>query len=169
MISLPLPQSLKIRQAVEDDGIEILRLIQQSFADYVSKTAKENSLKNPALEESLEDIHRDIKNSIVLVIENKDRVIASLRLERVGEDKFYLKRFAVLPGYQNQGLGTQLFYAAEKKVLQQQGSLIYLHSSLENDLLLRFYYKLGFKCVEIDRKNGYKRGLWLKEIKGPVL
>jgi N-acetylglutamate synthase-like GNAT family acetyltransferase len=165
MKSLAIPErEFIVRQAIKEDGIGILELIKKSFLSYVHSDKNSGNVRNPALEEDLIDVYNDIEENIVLVIEDGSDIIGSLRLIEKEEGVYYLKRFAILPFYQHQGLGTRLFYAAEEEVLNIKGKYIYLHSSLESEILKSFYYRLGFSCIEIDNTNGYKRGLWIKHL-----
>ena len=95
---------------------------------------------------------------------DKDKIIASLRLEEVEEKRYLLKRFAVAPDYQNHGLGSKLFKKAVQKLNKKEARFLQLYSSLENKKLINFYQGLGFNCVETDHKKGYERGLWVKNL-----
>ena len=156
------------RQGCIKDAKSIHNLMQQAFADYAKKKSKKNNQKrviNSALREKLEDVKLDLENNIVLVLSDGEKIIASLRLEEISEKRYLLKRFAVAPGYQNQGLGTMLFEEAVAKLKQVNAQYLQLYSSLENKKLISFYQGLGFNCLETDNKKGYERGLWVKTIK----
>jgi len=150
-----------ICRALKSDGEEIYRVVKEAFADYGSGS-------NPYLQESLSDIYQDLEDKIVLIIKKNERIVGSLRLEIYNNDGFYLRRFSILPEYQDQGLGTLLYQQAEEEVISNQGKNIYLHSSLEDTKLVNFYTRLGFKCLEKDNGYGYQRGLWVKRLKTGV-
>ncbi|MFW5737200.1 MAG: GNAT family N-acetyltransferase [Halanaerobium sp.] len=156
------------RQGDLSEAEEIHVLMQQAFADYAKKKNKENSgeeVINSALREELEAVKKDLKNNIVLVLTDGKQIIASLRLEEISEKRYLLKRFAVSPDYQNQGLGTMLFQQAVAKLKELNAHYLQLYSSLENKKLICFYQGLGFNCLETDHSKGYERGLWVKTIK----
>ncbi|MFN2340615.1 MAG: GNAT family N-acetyltransferase [Halanaerobium sp.] len=156
------------RQGSLADAEEIHILMQQAFADYAKNKNEQNDgeeVINSALREKLEDVKRDLKNNIVLVLSDGDLIIASLRLEEISDQRYLLKRFAVSPDYQNQGLGTMLFQQAVKKIMELNAHYLQLYSSLENKKLVCFYRHLGFNCLETDHSKGYERGLWVKTIK----
>ena len=160
---MSLPEKMdkyNIRTAKKGDADEIYYLVQRAFSTYGDKGL------NPVSKERIADIYIDIKDNTVLVIEFEGLIIGTLRLVADSYDKFYLKRFSIHPNFQNKGLGTALYYQAEKKVKELFGKYICLHSSTEDGILVKFYEKLGFKCIEKDRENGYERGLWIKKIDG---
>lgn len=160
MTALPLSSSdIIIRKACQRDGEGIYRVIREAFADYKSGS-------NPTFKETIFDIYQDLEENIVLVIEKDKQIIGSLRLEFKGEDDVYLKRFSILPEFQHQGLGTLLYRRAEEEVIANNGKYIYLHSSLDDQKLVKFYHKLGFQCLKKDNKYGYQRGLWVKRLDG---
>ncbi len=156
------------RQGVLADAEEIHILMQQAFADYATKKKEQNDQEkviNSALQEELQAVKADLKDNIVMVLSDGDQIIASLRLEEISEHRYLLKRFAVSPDYQNQGLGTMLFQQAVEKLNELNAQYLQLYSSLENEKLICFYQGLGFNCLETDHSKGYERGLWVKTIK----
>jgi len=150
----------KIRIARKSDADEIYYLVQRAFSSYSDKGT------NPVQDETIDDIVFDLNHNIVLVIEHLGFISGSLRLCTLENNNFYLKRFSVHPFYQNLGMGTSLYYYAEDFVKKRDGRNIYLYSSLEDERLISFYEKLGFLCLDLDYKNGYKRGYWGKKISG---
>lgn len=156
------------KQASISDAEEIHNLMKQAFADYAIKKKNKKNKKeviNSALREELKDIKADLGNNIVMILNDGDKIIASLRLEEIRDKRYLLKRFAVAPSYQNQGLGTMIFQKAVEKLKEVGAHYLQLYSSLENKKLVCFYQGLGFNCLETDNKKGYERGLWIKTIK----
>jgi ribosomal protein S18 acetylase RimI-like enzyme len=156
------------RQAILSDAAEIHNLMQLAFADYAKRKNENKNKKeviNSALREQLSEVKKDLEANIVLVLTDSDKIIASLRLEEISNKRYLLKRFAVSPSYQNQGLGTMLFQEAVEKLRKIDALYLQLYSSLENEKLICFYQGLGFNCLETDNKKGYERGLWIKTIK----
>lgn len=165
MAALNQENDYRCRRASAVDALEIHALMQKSFADYGSSSKKEKCILNSALEENIKDIKRDLKENIVLVLTVKTEIIASLRLEEINENRFLLKRFAVMPKYQCQGLGTKLFKEAVRELSKLKAHYVQLYSSLEKQKLISFYQGLGFNCLKTDRKKGYLRGHWVKTIR----
>lgn len=156
------------RQGDLTDANEIHVLMQQAFANYAMKKndkKEQEKVINSALREKLQDVKADLHNNVVLVLSDGEKIVASLRLEEISKKRYLLKRFAVLPEYQNQGLGTMLFKQAVDKLKELSAHYLQLYSSLENEKLICFYQGLGFNCLETDHSKGYERGLWVKTIK----
>lgn len=160
---------IKIRKADTEDSRHILEVIRLAFSDY------EAGGQSPALRETPAAIKEDINKNHVLVVEIKGKIVGTLRLELkggmpelkdTGEQTagYYLKRFAIHPGYQGQGLGTMLFEKAEKIACREDVSSIFLHSTTGDERLVKFYKKLGFQCEAVDHSRGYPRGLWVKKL-----
>jgi len=149
-----------IRKAHKDDANRIYYLVQRAFSSYGNKGC------SPVARETIDDIILDLEENIVLVLEYKEMIVGSLRLIADTDREFYLKRFPIHPDFQNLGFGTFLYYKAERIVQEQGGRKISLHSSIEEERLVKFYQKLGFECLDIDNENGYKRGYWQKKIAG---
>jgi len=168
MTALNRQSKYKCRQGDLSDAEGIHILMQQAFADYAKKKNNEQSQEkviNSALREELTAVKADLENNIVLVLSDEEKLIASLRLEEISRRRYLLKRFAVSPDYQNQGLGTMLFQQAVDKLKELNAHYLQLYSSLENKKLICFYQGLGFNCLETDHSKGYERGLWVKTIK----
>lgn len=149
---------LQIRIAHKSEAKKISGLVQAAFEDY------NNGVQNPALQESLGEVCKDIEEEIVLVAEKDKRIVGSLRLEEREDKTFYLKRFSILPQFQDQGIGTKLVNRAKKVAIKEKIKYIKLHSTVEDERLVKFYQKLGFNCQESDTDNGYRRGLWMTKI-----
>ena len=147
---------IKIKKAKKDDYEEIYKIVNKAFSEY-----KKNK-NNPDLEETPADVLKDIENDIVLVLSKNKKIVGSLRLNEKEKRKLYLKKFAILPEFQNQGFGTLLFEKAEQIAEKSDKKEIYLYSSLENQNLVDFYKNLDFECVEQSDQMGYHRGLWVK-------
>lgn len=153
-------EKINIRVARKEDAEEIYYLVQRAFLDYVEKGII------PASREKIKDLHYDIKNNIVLIMERGNTIIGTLRLVSELDKSVQLKRFSIDPDYQHQGMGTILYYRAERIACELNFDYIYLYSSVEDEKLVKFYKKLDFTCLKKDRENGYERGLWVKKING---
>ena len=158
-MSVNFSEEIKIKEADLGKAEQINTVVKKAFNDY--KQGKHN----PDLEEDIEDIKNDIKKNIVLILQNQDnQILGTLRLVPENSNKVYLKKFAILPEYQNFGFGSLLFKKAKEIARGEGYKKVYLHSSTEDKNLVNFYKKLGFKCIEINKDMGYRRGLWVKKI-----
>src|SRR5690554_1439320 len=100
--------SYNIRIARESDADKIYYLVQRAFSSYGDNGS------NPVQNETIKDIYYDLTNSIILLIEYMGVITGSLRLCEMDNNNIYLKRFSINPDYQNMGMGTSLYYYAEK-------------------------------------------------------
>ena len=148
-----------VRLANKKEAEKIYQLVTRAFEKY-----GQNIEQTKHLEETLSEVTADIENNLVLVLEKKDQLVATLRLEQKENNIFLLRRFAVDPDFQGQGFGSLLFKAAEDLVKKRGGKKIYLFSSLDNKRLVKFYQKLDFNCSQINTEKGYRRGLWEKKL-----
>lgn len=155
-------ENFQIRRAVSEEYMEIYRVVSKAFEVY--STGLE---RTEHLEENPEDVKEDIEKHLVLVLEKYGReegIAGSLRLEETEDGVYYLRRFAVLPAFQGQGLGSRLIKKAEFEVQKRGGKKIFLYSAMEKENLVEFYKNMGFNCREISSNLGYDRALWEKEI-----
>ncbi len=76
-----------------------------------------------------------------LVAIGNDKVIGSARLRQLSTELGSIAYVAVLPEFQNQGIGTQLIKALVEKAQEQNLKTLRLMTRLS---ALRFYKKLGF-------------------------
>lgn len=76
-----------------------------------------------------------------LVAISNDKVIGSARLRQLSTELGSIAYVAVLPEFQNQGIGTQLIKALVEKAQEQNLKTLRLMTRLS---ALRFYKKLGF-------------------------
>ena len=148
-----------VRLANKEEAEEIYQLVTRAFEKY-----GQNIEQTMHLEETLSEVIADIEDHLVLVLEKKGQLVATLRLEQKEKNIFLLRRFAVDPDFQGHGYGSLLFQAAENLVKKKGGKKIYLFSSLENNRLVKFYQKLNFNCSQINTEKGYHRGLWEKKL-----
>ncbi|MFW6381680.1 MAG: GNAT family N-acetyltransferase [Bacillota bacterium] len=150
-----------LRLARPGEAESISNLINRAFNDYCQQGI------NSALAENLKDVKLDIEENLVLVLVGNTGLAGTLRLV-LQEESIYLKRFAIAPDCQGQGLGSQLFKAVRELVAETDKGYIYLYSSLEKEKLVAFYEKLGFSCHRVDQKKGYRRGLWIYRLQEEI-
>lgn len=81
------------------------------------------------------------------------RIAGCVQLKRADNDVYLLKRFAVLPEYQNLGFGKALISFCKMKALEYGGKTIRLLMVYENIQLRKFYSSCGFSLKKICTDN----------------
>ena len=89
------------------------------------------------------EIARD-KNDILLVLKENEDVIACCILTEINSDTVQLRQMAVIPNYQQKGLGKELLLFAEKTARENQYSVIRMHA---RKTALGFYEKSGYTVI----------------------
>lgn len=90
-----------LRKAVEGDISGIQEITREAFKMYMENAGLTGTIS--ALEESYEDIKRDIKTKEVFVAVLNGVIIGSVRVELRADKTAYLSRFGVGLAYQNMG------------------------------------------------------------------
>ncbi len=85
----------------------------------------------------------------------KDTVAGYVQLEKVRDGVYAFRRFAVLPEYQNLGLGRALIAHCRKKAISYGGRKLTLLMIHENTPLLAFYESNGFRLIRTGRDSAY--------------
>ena len=150
-----------VRQATKSDVDGIYNIMKTAFQSYV-KLAKLNT--TDALQETKEDVERDIDEKLVLVAVIDDLVGGSVRI-KIDGDEGYLSRFGVDTNYQNIGIGKCLMNMVDIKMRAKGIKKLKLHTASKVTSLVRFYYSRGFYIDEISKDRGYVRALLIKEYK----
>jgi ribosomal protein S18 acetylase RimI-like enzyme len=146
-----------ITLAVAGDAAEILKL--QKLA-YQSEAAIYNDYTLPPLMQTLEGMAADLRNQTVLKDTASSRIIGSVR-GYVKDGTGYIGRLIVHPDCQNQGIGTQLMGAIEKRLVQAKRYELFTgHKSERN---LRLYEKLGYAVCRREPVNEGLEFLYLEK------
>lgn len=153
---------IMIRQAVEEDSLDLLSLIRAAMTLYAARSGIDTPLES--LQENLADVRQHIRQDHVLVAEHKGHLIGTVRLVLRDDDIAYFSRFAVHPQLQQTGVGRMLFQAAEQWLRNQGIRVIELHTALSNQELVKFYQARGFDLVSAENTRDYARGLFRKKL-----
>jgi ribosomal protein S18 acetylase RimI-like enzyme len=153
--------SFIIRKAVEEDAPAIREIIQESFSKYVAETGLTSSME--ALQESCEDIIRDIRTKEVYIALIDDVAVGTARVTILPDSTAYLSRFGVRPRYNNIGIGKSLMNLIDKMLMQKGIKSVSLHTASKYKDLVRFYYGRGFYIDSTTKDRGYVRALMIKE------
>lgn len=154
---------LVVRKAVPEDAEAILKITREVFKTYQEQAGIAGSLA--ALNETVEDIVKDIETKHVFTALYKDKVIGSVRIEILDDGTAYLSRFGVDSEYQSKGVGKVLIHAVDKLMEEQKIKALCLHTASRMFSLVRFYYGQGFYIESTSSDRGYIRALLCKEYK----
>ncbi len=155
--------SFIIRKAVESDASAIHEIIRESFSKYMADTGLTSSVD--ALQESVEDIIRDIRTKEVYIALIDDIAVGTARVSILPDNTAYLSRFGVRPSYNNIGIGKSLMNLIDKMLIQKGIKSVSLHTASKYKDLVRFYYGRGFYIDSTTKDKGYVRALMIKEYK----
>jgi len=120
------------------DAKEILEL--QSLA-YQSEAKLYNDWSLPALTQTIESLHEEFKDSIILKATIKNKIVGSVRA-KVENGVCKIGRLIVNPDYQGQGIGTALLNRIEK--MQENINDFKLFTGSKSISNIRLYEKQGY-------------------------
>jgi Predicted acetyltransferase len=155
-----------VRRAIEEDIPQIREITREAFKMYMEGAGITKTL--PALEETEEDIKKDIENKVVLVALINGEVVGSVRVEIMPDNTGYLSRFGVAIANQKNGVGKVLMSAVDKTMKELGITNLYLHTASRLFPLVRFYYGRGFYIESTTNDRGYIRALLCKEYNSDV-
>lgn len=153
--------SLEIRKATPEDAPAIQEITKEAFKKYESDTNLEGFME--ALEESIEDIKRDIETKEVYFALVDGNPAASIRVEINPDKTAYISRFGVKLQYQNMGIGVAMMKYVDEQLIAKGIKRAYLHAASKYKDLIRFYYGRGFYVLSTSEEKGYLRALMVKE------
>ncbi len=154
-------QSLfQVRLANYDDIPSIMNITREAFVKYQKMSGVE---KLAALEESYNDVKKDIDTKVVLLALSDGEPVGSVRVEVFPDKTAYLSRFAVKVTSQNNGIGKSIMNLVDRIMIKKGVTKISLHTGSNITPLIRFYYGRGFYIDSVDKSRGYPRALLIKE------
>lgn len=153
-----------IKEATPADAEAIQEIMQDAFHKYERDLGMTGHVK--ALQETVEDIRRDIEKKTVLVGFVDGVAVGSVRVEIMG-DLAYLSRFGVRSAITKSGIGGMLIDRVEVLCREQSVRAIALHTSSRMFGLIRFYYGHGYFIHSTDGSRGYIRALLVHELEMP--
>jgi ribosomal protein S18 acetylase RimI-like enzyme len=133
-----------LRLTLADAG-EILTL---QRAAYVTEAQLHDDLMMPALTQTVAELETELADPAcsALGVRDHGRLIASLRISRVGASTAEIRRVAVAPDRQGQGLGTALMSAAEA-ALPPEVTTVRLFTGEHSIANQRLYRRLGYEIT----------------------
>lgn len=153
--------SFVIRKANIEDASAIQGIMQEAFKKYMLDTGLTGTME--ALEESVEQIKKDIETKEVFIALIDSIPVGTIRVQLFDDNTAYISRFGVSLQYHNIGIGKSLVNLVDK-VLKGKGiKSVSLHTASKYKDLVRFYYGRGFFIDSTTKDRGYVRALLVKE------
>jgi ribosomal protein S18 acetylase RimI-like enzyme len=155
--------SFIIRKAVVEDAPAIKSIMQESFKKYMEDTGLTGTME--ALEESIQDIEKDITTKEVYIAIIDDVAVGTVRVQILPDNTAYISRFGVKLQFHNIGIGKSLMNLMDKMLIARGIKKVCLHTASKYNDLVRFYYGRGFYIDSTNIDRGYIRALMTKEYK----
>ena len=152
-----------VRKAIAEDAPFILDITKKVFKAYQEQVGIVQTIS--ALEETINDVIRDIETKMVFTALCNDKVVGSVRIEVKCDGTAYLSRFGVDSEFQSKGVGKILLDAVDKEMVEKNVTTLSLHTASRMFSLVRFYYGKGFYIESTTNDRGYIRALLCKEYK----
>lgn len=155
--------SFIIRRAVSSDAPAIKEIMQEAFSKYMLDTGLTRVMD--ALEESEDDIEKDITSQNVYIALIDNVAVGSVRINILQDNTAYISRFGVKLQYHNIGIGKSLMNLVDKILTSRGVTKAFLYTASKYCDLVRFYYGRGFYIESTTTDRGYVRALMVKEYK----
>lgn len=150
----------QIRLADEADIPDIMRITREAFTKYKELAGIEHV---DALDETYEDVKRDVDSKIVLLALSDGEPVGSARIEVFPDNTAELTRFGVKVTSQNNGIGKSIMNLVDRMMMRCNVKSIHLYTGAKITPLIRFYYGRGFYIRSTDDSRGYIRAKLIKE------
>lgn len=152
----------EVRLATYDDIPSILDITHEAFIKYAELAGLDHIA---ALDETYEDVKKDIDTKIVLIAFSDKVPVGSVRVEVFDDNTAYLSRFGVKVTSQNNGIGKSIMNLVDRIMIKKGVKEIALDTGSKITSLVRFYYGRGFYIDSTDKSRGYVRAHLVKEYK----
>lgn len=154
-----------VRPAAAKDVPVIHSITRAAFKKLLSEPGSAKTLK--ALEETEEDILKDLGEKRVLLCEQDGTPVGSIRYHVVLGNIAYISRFGVLPESQGRGIGGALIDAVAAECRERGLRAMVLHTSSAVLSSMRFYYRMQFFVAGVCMDRGYYRAILVRELDRP--
>ncbi len=138
----------EIREAVHGDVSALVSLINRAYRGESSRrgwTTEADLLGGLRIDEAGLAKILDDPDSVVLLVEKKERIIASVHARHTGK-QVHLGLFAVDPVLQGEGIGTQLLHYAESEAKRRWGvQAAVMEVISRRDELIAYYERHGYR------------------------
>lgn len=153
--------SFIIRKAVKADAPDILRILSDSFGQYIERSGI--PLPVGALLDDVPAIERDIEEIDVFIAVMDGVPVGTVRVAVREGAPAQLTKLGVVAGYNNIGIGKSLLNLVDKVIAARGVKALELYTAARNAGLMRFYYGRGFYVDSTTKERGYIRALMRKE------
>lgn len=153
--------TLKIRKAGIDDVEAIYNITKEAFYKYATDAGI--SLKLDALNETREDILRDINSKEVFIALADGVPVGTIRVEIKADGTAFISRFGVMPKNHKNGIGRSIISFVDDYLTSKQIKKACLYTASKHRDLICFYYKMGFYIDHTTKDKGYIRAFLVKE------
>lgn len=138
--------AFEVKHATEEDIPAIHKITKDAFLKYCEMAGLSYDIE--ALNETYEDIRRDIHEKNVFVVRIDDEPVGTVRIELLPNGEAYLSRFGVASHHRNNGIGKILMNVVDKVMRENCVKTLRLHTAAKvatDPLLLRprFLYRVG--------------------------
>ena len=152
-----LKEKFEVEIAKESDLEDILRL--QKLA-YISEAKIYNNFNIEPLKQTIEELHKEFKESLVLKKIENERLLGSVRAY-AQNGSCYIGRLIVHPNVQNRGIGGILLKAIESCYKEKRFELFTGYLSKKN---IEFYKKRGYKKFKTKKINEFEKLVYFEKI-----
>ncbi|GLY64378.1 GCN5 family acetyltransferase [Amycolatopsis taiwanensis] len=142
-----------LQLTVADAG-EVLTL---QRAAYVTEALSHNDLALPALTQTLDELRAELADPSCVTwgVRESGRLVASVRVRRVDAVVAEIRRLAVVPDRQGNGLGSALLATAEQR-LPSEITTVRLFTGEHSEANLRLYSRLGYRETHRTSNGAYQ-------------
>ncbi len=155
--------AFEVKRATEEDIPAINKITKDAFLNYCESAGLNYDIE--ALNETHDDILKDIHEKDVFVVRIDDEPVGAVRIQLLDNNEAYLSRFAVGSSHRNNGIGKILMNVVDKVMRQNNVKTLRLHTASKVSTLIRFYYGRGFYIKSVEESRGYPRAELIKEYK----
>lgn len=153
--------AFEVKRATTDDIPAIIKITKDAFLKYCEMAGLDYNIE--ALQETFEDVKRDIETKEVYVVFIDDEPVGAVRIEILENHEAYLSRFAVKSTQRNNGIGKILMSVVDKVMKENDIHFLRLHTGSHVTPLIRFYYGRGFYIKSVENSRGYPRAELVKD------
>ncbi len=154
--------NLRIQTAGLEDAPTVHQLVKQAFQEYTRPGLFHRPLS--ALEETLEDVERDIGTKEVLLAWYDEHPAGTVRYHLLPDGTAYFGRLGVLAPYRHKGIARALLAVVEGVVAEAGAHALRLHTPRRLSEAAAFYTRLGYKVQAVEERNGIPRYHMIKAL-----
>lgn len=153
--------AFEVKRATEEDIPAIHKITKDAFLKYCEMAELDYNIE--ALNETYDDIRKDIETKNVFVVRIDDEPVGAVRVKILDNNEAYLSRFAVGSSNRNNGIGKILMSVVDKVMKENNVKILRLHTAAKVAPTIRFYYGRGFYIASVEESRGYPRAELIKE------